>query len=139
MSDEAYLKLLRNHSLGVLATLFPDGRPQLTTITYAVDDAGTMIRVSVTDGRVKTKNARRNPRAALHVSGDSPWVWAVAEGGVELTPVAADPYDATVEELVEYYRSASGEHPDWDEYRQVMVSDRRLVLRLRIERLYGQV
>lgn len=139
MSDEAYLKLLRNHSLGVLATLFPDGRPQLTTITYAVDDPGTMIRVSVTDGRVKTKNARRNPRAALHVSGDSPWVWAVAEGGVELTPVAADPYDATVEELVEYYRSASGEHPDWDEYRQVMVSDRRLVLRLRIERLYGQV
>lgn len=139
MSDEAYLKLLRSRSLGVLATLFPDGRPQLTTITYSVDGSGTVIRVSVTDDRVKTRNARRDPRAALHVSGDSPWTWAVAEGAVELTPVATDPYDATVEELVQYYRDASGEHPNWDEYRQVMVSDRRLVLQLHVDRLYGQV
>lgn len=139
MSDEAYLKLLRGQSLGVLATLFPDGRPQLSTVTYAVDDSGKTIRVSVTDDRVKTKNVRRDPRAALHVTGGSPWAWVVAEGRVELTPVAADPHDATVEELVRYYRDASGEHPDWAEYRQVMVSDRRLVLRLHIDRLYGQV
>lgn len=139
MSDDAFLKLLRNHNLAVLATLFPDGRPQLTTVTYAVAESGRLIRVSVTDDRVKTKNVRRDPRAALHVSGDSPWAWAVAEGAVELTPVANDPYDSTVEELIQYYRDASGEHPDWDEYRQAMVADRRLVLRLHVNRLYGQV
>ena len=59
------------------------------------------------------------------------------EGAVELSPVAADPGDATVDELVELYRSLSGEHPNWDEYRAAMVRDRRLVVRLHPERAYG--
>lgn len=53
-------------------------------------------------------------------------------------PVAEDPEDATVEELVALYRDAQGEHPDWDEFRAAMVRDRRLVLRLHVERAYGQ-
>lgn len=138
MSDDALRKLLRSQQLGVLATLMPDGRPHLSTITYSVDEAGSTIRVSLTDSRVKTRNLRNDPRASLHVTGDSPWSWVTAEGTGELTPVAADPHDATVEELVTYYRQASGEHPDWDEYRRVMVDDQRLVLRLNVTRLYGQ-
>jgi hypothetical protein len=61
------------------------------------------------------------------------------EGTADLTPVAADPHDGTVEELVAYYRAVSGEHPDWDEYRQAMVTDRRLVVRLSVEHAYGQL
>jgi hypothetical protein len=65
------------------------------------------------------------------------WAYVVAEGTADLTPVAEDPHDATVEELVRLYRDVRGEHPDWDEYRAAMVRDRRLVLRLPVERVYG--
>lgn len=138
MSDQPLRKLLGSKHLGVLATLLPDGRPHLSTITYAVDDAAETVRISITDTRVKTRNLRHDRRAALHVTGGSAWSWVAAEGTAELSPVAADPHDATVEELIEYYRGVSGEHPDWDDYRRAMVSERRLVLRLKVERLYGQ-
>lgn len=65
------------------------------------------------------------------------WAYTVAEGTADLTPVANDPHDDTVEELVRLYRDVQGEHPDWDDYRAAMVRDRRLVLRLRVERAYG--
>ena len=71
--------------------------------------------------------------------GDTFWQYLVVEAAAELSPVAADPHDATVDLLVEYYRAGSGEHPDWDEYRAAMVSDGRLVLTLRPERAYGMV
>ena len=53
--------------------------------------------------------------------------------------MAAEPDDATVDELVEYYRALAGEHPDWDDYRRAMVADRRLIVRLRPERAYGML
>jgi len=123
---------------GVLTTLRRDGRPQISNIVYALDDSGTA-RVSVTDGRAKTKNLRRDPRLSLYVCGDNFWKFVVLEGEAELSPVAADPGDATVDELVALYRALSGEHPDWDEYRAAMVADRRLVVRLRPARAYGQL
>jgi hypothetical protein len=61
----------------------------------------------------------------------------VAEGIGELSPVAADQNDATVEELIEVFRAISGEHPDWQEYREAMVADKRIVLRIPVERVYG--
>jgi hypothetical protein len=61
----------------------------------------------------------------------------VAEATVELSPVAGDPHDATVEELIDVYRAVQGEHPDWDDYRAAMVVDRRLVVRLNVQRVYG--
>jgi PPOX class probable F420-dependent enzyme len=109
----------------------------LSTINYGVDDDG-VIGVSITDGRVKTKNLRRDPRASLHVSSANGWSWVVAEGKAELSAVALDPYDDAVEELIELYRGIAGEHPDWDDYRRAMVADKRLVLRLNVQRLYGQ-
>ncbi len=125
-------------SKGVLATIKADGRPQLSNIMFTVDAGGT-IRISVTDTRAKTANIRRDPRVSLHVTSADFWSYVVLEGEAELTPVAARPDDATVDELVGYYRDLSGEHPDWDEYRGAMVTDGRLVIRLRPTRAYGSL
>ena len=54
-----------------------------------------------------------------------------------LTPEAADPYDDTVEGLIELYRNIAGEHPDWDDYRRAMVEDRRVLLTMPISHVYG--
>ncbi|GAA0213952.1 PPOX class F420-dependent oxidoreductase [Actinomadura nitritigenes] len=135
--DAALVKLLEERDLGVLATLKRDGRPQLSNVNYHFDAASRLIRVSITADRAKARNLRRDPRASLHVSAPDGWSYAVAEGTAELTAVAADPHDAAVEELVDVYRAIRGEHPDWDEYRRVMVQDGRLVLKLHVEHLYG--
>ena len=124
------------HRLGVLVTQKRDGRPQLSNITYAVADDG-LIRISVTDDRAKTKNLRRDPRASLYVGRQDGWAYLVLEGTASLSPVAAAPDDATVDELVGYYRTIQGEHPDWDDYRAAMVRDRRLLVHLRAESAYG--
>jgi PPOX class probable F420-dependent enzyme len=123
---------------GVLTTLKADGRPQLSNITYVVGDDG-VIRISITDSRAKTRNLRRDPRVSLHVTSGDFWQYVVVEGTAELTPVAAATDDATADELVAYYRSVRGEHPDWDDYRRAMVAEGRLILRLRPERAYGMV
>lgn len=135
MADEGMRRLLEERHQGVLVTLKRDGRPQLSNISYAL--TGDIIRISVTDGRAKTANLRRDPRASVHVTSDDFWSYVVAEGDVELTPVAGDPGDATVDELVELYRAVQGEHGDWDDYRAAMVRDRRLVIRIPISHTYG--
>jgi PPOX class probable F420-dependent enzyme len=136
--NEQMLAFLAENTWGVLATIKGDGRPQLSNVGYSYDPESRLIRVSVTADRAKTRNLQRDPRASLHVTSQDFWTWAVVEGTADLTPVAADPHDGTVEELVTYYRGVNGEHPDWDEYRQAMVADRRLVVRLSVEHAYGQ-
>ncbi|NUS00844.1 MAG: PPOX class F420-dependent oxidoreductase [Kribbellaceae bacterium] len=132
---ETLLDRVGTHGLGVLVTIKRDGRPQLSNVTYVFD--GNRIRVSLTDGRAKTKNLRRDPRASLYVDGPRGRSYIVLEGKAELSPVAADPHDAVVEDLVDYYRTASGEHPDWDEYRAVMVQDQRLMFSMTVDHAYG--
>lgn len=127
-------ELLGKSGLGVLVTIKRDGRPQLSNVTYLYD--GERIRVSLTDGRAKTRNLRRDPRASLYVNGPGGRSYLVVEGKAELTPVAADLQDDTVEQLVAYYRDAAGEHPDWDEYRRVMVADKRLLFTMTIDHSY---
>jgi len=129
------LDTLGKTGLGVLVTLKRDGRPQLSNITYLYD--GERIRISLTDGRAKTKNLRRDPRASLYVNGPGGGSYVVAEGKAELSPVAAAEDDETVEQLITYYREASGEHPDWADYRRAMVADRRLLFTMTIEHSYG--
>ena len=124
---------------GVLATIRRDGRPQLSNVGYAYDREQRLFRLSVTADRVKTRNPQADPRVTLHVSSKDRWTWVAVEGTAELTPVAADPHDGTVDELVAYYRGISGEHENWDEYRAAMVADRRLVVRFSPEQAYGQV
>ncbi|RZU12559.1 PPOX class probable F420-dependent enzyme [Kribbella rubisoli] len=132
---ESLLDRIGTHGLGVLVTIKRDGRPQLSNVTYVFD--GTRVRVSLTDGRAKTKNLRRDPRASLYVDGPRGRTYVVLEGKAELSPVAADPHDAVVEDLVDYYRTATGEHPDWDEYRAVMVEDKRLMFSMTVDHAYG--
>ncbi|MGW3728062.1 PPOX class F420-dependent oxidoreductase [Streptomyces sp. NPDC000851] len=137
MSEDALLKLLSEGHSGVLVTLRRDGRPQLSNVMHAYYPEERTIRISVTDDRAKTRNLRRDPRASYHVTTADRWAYTVVDGTSDLSPVAADPYDETVEELVRLYRDIGGEHPDWDDYRAAMIRDRRLVVRLRVERAYG--
>ena len=132
------LDFIRDQRQGILITLKSDGRPQSSNIAYALGDDG-IIRVSITDSRAKTTNMRRDPRVSLHVNRSDFYAYAVIEAEAELAPVAAAVDDATVNELVEYYRAVAGEHPDWDEYRQAMVDDGRLLLKLTPTRAYGMV
>jgi len=136
-ADTALRDLLAARRLGVLATIRRDGRPQMSMVTYAYDRAAELIRVSIAADRAKTRNLRRDPRAVLQASSDDGWSYVVADGAATLSAVAAAPDDAAVEELIALYRSLSGEHPDWDEYRAAMVHDQRLVLRLSVDRVYG--
>jgi uncharacterized protein len=135
--DDKLLAVISDNSLGVLATIKRDGRPQLSNVGYHFDARTLTVQVSITEPRAKTRNLRRDPRASILVSSDDGWSYAVAEGDAVLTPPAADPGDDTVAALVELYRNISGEHPDWDEYREAMVTDRRVVLTLPITHLYG--
>lgn len=135
--DRKLEQLLAAGRLGMLATIKRDGRPQLSNVNYHYDPAIRVARVSITDDRAKTKNLRRDPRASLQANSTDGWSYVVLESTAQLSAVAERPDDATVEELIELYRAISGEHPNWDEYRAAMVADRRLVLRLPLDRLYG--
>ena len=136
-ADQRHLDYLAGSHQGVLVTLKKDGRPQLSNIAYYL--AGDRVHISVTADRVKTRNVQRDPRVSMHVTSKDFWSYVVAEGEAELTPVAADPHDATADALVDYYRAVSGEHPDWEEYRAAMVNDRRQILSFGVDHAYGQL
>lgn len=119
----------------VLITLRRDGRPQSSNVMHVV--RGGTIEISVTDDRAKTRNARRDPRVSLHISAPDFWSYVVVDGTAETMPVARRTDDETVAALVRYYREAAGEHPDWDEFRRVMVAEQRLLLRITPQRAYG--
>jgi PPOX class probable F420-dependent enzyme len=132
------LDYVRARRQGVIVAIKSDGRPQLSNIVYGVGDDGT-IRISATADRAKTRNLVRDPRASLYVTADDFGSYCVIEGEVEVTPVTTTPGDATSNALVAYYRSLAGEHPDWDEYRQAMIDEGRLMLLLRPTRAYGML
>ncbi|WP_433697720.1 PPOX class F420-dependent oxidoreductase [Nocardiopsis sp. CA-288880] len=129
--------LLAESRLGVLATIKADGRPQLSPVMPFYDREAGLIHVSVTEGRAKTANLRRDPRATLEVTSGDGRAWATAEGVASLTGPGTDPGGPEVEALVGYYRLAAGEHPDWDEYRAVMVSERRVLMTMTVDHVYG--
>jgi uncharacterized protein len=135
--DDKLLAVISSNSVGVLATIKRDGRPQLSNVSYYFDARAAAIEVSITEPRAKTRNLRRDQRASILVSSDDGWSYAVAEGTAELSPPASDPHDDTVEALIALYRNLAGEHPDWDDYRRAMVTDRRVWMRLPISHLYG--
>ncbi|GAA1508607.1 PPOX class F420-dependent oxidoreductase [Streptomyces synnematoformans] len=130
--------LLAESRLGVLATLKRDGRPQLSPVMPFYDPDAGVIHVSVTEGRAKTANLRRDARAALEVTAPDGRSWATAEGTATLTGPGTDPHGPEVGALVDYYRAAAGEHPDWDEYRAVMVADRRVLMTMTVDHVYGE-
>jgi PPOX class probable F420-dependent enzyme len=120
---------LRAHHRAVLATSRSDGRPQLSPVTCTVDDENRVL-ISTRETALKTRNLRRRPQASLCVFTDNFFgEWVQVEGDVEIIPLP-DAMDL----LVEYYRSISGEHPDWADYRAAMVRDRRVIARITITR-----
>jgi PPOX class probable F420-dependent enzyme len=123
------LEFIRPRHNGILVTIRQDGRPQLSPVTMGVDAEGRIV-VSTYPERAKARNAARREQASMCVlSDDFGGEWVQVDGRIELVG-----QPAAVEGLVEYYRSISGEHPDWDEYRQAMVSQGKVLLRLAIER-----
>jgi PPOX class probable F420-dependent enzyme len=140
MTDVAFdpRALLAQARLGVLATIKSNGLPQLSPVTPFYDRDADIVYVSMTEGRAKTANLRRDPRAAIEVTSSDGWAWATVEGSVSLTGPGTDVDGPEVAALVDYYRKAAGEHPDWDEYRSVMVSDRRVLMTLTVDRVYGE-
>jgi PPOX class probable F420-dependent enzyme len=122
-------EFLREHHRAVLATTRSDGTPQLSPVLAAVDDHDRIL-ISTRETAVKTKNLARDPRASLCVLSDGFFGdWVQADGTAEIIhlPEALDL-------LVEYYRRVSGEHADWADYRAAMTRDRRVIIRLTIER-----
>ena len=129
--------LLAESPIGVLATIKRNGLPQLSPVMHSYDREAGVVRVVTTEDTAKAGNLRRDPRAALEVGSADGWSWATAEGAVTLTGPSTDPHGPEVEALVDYYRAAAGEHPDWDEYRAVMVAERRVLITINVDRVYG--
>ncbi len=127
--EEAAAFIEKEHH-GVLVTLLPDGRPHAAPIVYAA--SGGFAEISTTRGRVKTKNLMRDPRAALCVLPESGWYpYLSAEGRAELVE------DPDGQKNLALYRRITGRDPDdLGEYLQAMRRERRLIIRLAIERLY---
>lgn len=131
------MEFVADRSKGVLATVRSNGLPQMSNIVYSA--GAEAIRISITDGRAKTANLRRDPRAVLHVTSEDFWKYVVVECNVEMSAVAKQVGDPALEELRELYQSISGEHPDWDDYDRAMLDESRLVLRLTPVHAYGMV
>ncbi|MET9326858.1 PPOX class F420-dependent oxidoreductase [Tsukamurella sp. NPDC003166] len=129
--------LIAASRIGVLATLRASGMPQLSPVTTVYDADADRILVSMTAGRAKEANLRRDPRAAVEFTSADGYTWATAEGAAALIGPGTDPNGPEVDALVDYYRRGAGEHPDWDEYRAVMVADGRVLLVLTITHVYG--
>jgi PPOX class probable F420-dependent enzyme len=125
--DDAREFIRQNHS-AVLATYRADGRPQMSPVGATVDDQGRVV-ISSRETAYKVKNLRRDPRVSVLVTKANSWDWVQVDG----TATTLSLPDA-MEPLIDYYRQAAGEHPDWDDYRAAMERERRLVVRVDIER-----
>ena len=122
---EALLDFVRPRHHMLLGTVRADGSPQLSPVTGGVDEEGRIV-ISTYPGRAKTANARRNSSVSVCVVSDE-WngAWVQIDGTAEVLdmPEAEDA-------LVDYFRSISGEHPDWDDYRKAMRVQGKSLIRI---------
>lgn len=126
---EGLLAFIRPRHKAILSTQRRDGRPQMSPVTMGVDDEGRIVIASYPT-RAKDRNARdRSSVSVCVISDDFGGPWVQVDGDAEVLDVP-DAVDA----FVEYYRNISGEHPDWDEYRQAMVDQGKSLIRVTIER-----
>ena len=128
MDVERGVAFVEEHHHAVLSTSRRDGAPQMSPVACGVQDGEVVI--SSRETAMKVKNLRRDPRASLCVIADSfygDWVQLDGTATIQSLPEAMEP-------LVEYYRALSGEHPDWDDYRAAMTRDRRVLIRITVER-----
>src|SRR5215467_2961496 len=129
MQLERAREFMQANHRAVLATRRSDGLPQLSPVTVGVDGEGRVI-ISTRETAIKTKNLQRDPHASICVMNDGFFGdWVQAEGTAEIIRLP-DAMDL----LVDYYRAISGEHPDWDDYRQAMQRDRRVIVAITLNR-----
>jgi PPOX class probable F420-dependent enzyme len=129
MDTAAAQEFLRDNHRAVLATSRADGRPQLSPVTATVDGDGRVI-ISTRETAVKVRNLRRDPHVSMAALNDQFYGdWVQVEGTAEIISLPE-----ALDLLVDYYRRAAGEHPDWDEYRTAMVEQKRVIVRFAIER-----
>ncbi|MCF6523349.1 pyridoxamine 5'-phosphate oxidase family protein [Streptomyces sp. JJ36] len=136
LSEQELSGLLGGSGFGVLATNKRSGHPHLTTMLYHWDPQARLLRFATTADRVKVRHLRRDPRAALHVATPDHMAFVVAEGRAELTAVTGTPGDDIGRELLSLLPAP----PPPGEEQSVLaglVDERRLVVRLLVDRLYG--
>jgi PPOX class probable F420-dependent enzyme len=129
VSRAELLEFIRPRHHVIVITTRADGRPQASPVTCGVDEAGRIV-IATYPERAKTRNARRDERVSVMVLSDDfggPWVQVDGTAEVLDIPEAVEP-------LVDYYRSISGEHPDWAEYREAMIKQDKSLLRVTPER-----
>ncbi|MEU2119600.1 TIGR03618 family F420-dependent PPOX class oxidoreductase [Streptomyces sp. NPDC016459] len=136
LSDEALSDLLGRQQFGTLATVKRSGHPHLTTMLYSWDPEARVARFSTTADRVKVTHLRRDPHAALHVRGDDVWSFAVAEGEAEVSGPTTAPGDAVGRELLGMIPEAARPE-DEESWLAGQTAERRVVIRLKVDRLYG--
>jgi PPOX class probable F420-dependent enzyme len=119
---------IRTNSRGVLATVRADGRPQMSAVSVAVDDEGRPA-ISTRETAFKVRHVRHDPKVSLFVMSEDFWKWVQVDGTATVVSLPE-----AMDALVAQYRAIAGEHPDWDEYRQAMRDQRRVILRIDIER-----
>jgi PPOX class probable F420-dependent enzyme len=126
VSSGELLEFIRPRHHAIVITTRTDGRPQASPVSCGVDDEGRIV-IATYPERAKTRNARRDPEhvSVLFLSDDFGGPWVQVDGTAEVLDVP----DA-VEPLVDYYRSIAGEHPDWAEYRQAMITQGKSLLRV---------
>lgn len=129
MNETEARDFLRTHHQAILATINPDGVPQLSNILVVYHEGE--LWVSITETRVKYRNLVRDPRASVLVLGDNFWQYLTVEGRATITRLPA-----ALPLLREYYALANGPHPNWEEYDRAMVTDRRVLLSISIDRMY---
>jgi PPOX class probable F420-dependent enzyme len=122
-------EVIREQHRAVLATIREDGTPQMSPVLVALDDDGRVL-VSTRETALKVRNLRRDERLWLCVLPDGFFGrWIQVQGRAEIVPLPE-----AMDGLVDYYRRISGEHENWDEYRQAMQAERRVLLRVALER-----
>lgn len=128
--------LLAGHSFGTLATIKRSGYPHLTTMIYGWDAPAKVVRFFTTADRIKVRHVRDNPHAALHVPGPDVWSFAVAEGEAEVSEITREPGDAIGQEILAMLPTQM-QPDDRDAFLLSLVEERRVVIRLKVNRLYG--
>ncbi len=128
MTPEEALAFVAGNHRAVMVTRRSDGGLQTSPLTVGVDDE--KIVISSRETAYKVRNLRRDPSATLCVLNDGFYGdWIQVEGRAEIVSLPE-----AMEGLVDYYRRISGEHPDWDDYREAMVRDKRVLLRVSIDK-----
>ncbi|MEU1438420.1 TIGR03618 family F420-dependent PPOX class oxidoreductase [Streptomyces sp. NPDC005786] len=136
LTEPELSRLLGEQQFGVLASVRRTGHPHLTTVLYSWDAEERVVRVSSTADRLKPRQLRTDPHAALHVRGPDEFSFAVAEGEAEVSAPAAAPGDAVSRELLSLTPGFEDPAEEAAFLAQV-VADRRVVIRIRVSRLYG--